>query len=57
VSKCKTGKELREALENAVNCPETASFIECVIDKHDCSSRLIAWGSRVAKSNGRPFVA
>ncbi len=30
------------------------SLIECQIDRDDCSSNLLEWGSHVAKNNGRP---
>ena len=38
------GKEGKEAMH----------FIECMIDRHDCSKELLEWGSRVAAANSRP---
>ena len=51
----KTEAELLEALRTA-QTPERKdrlAFIECIIDRDDCSSELLEWGSRVAAANGR----
>ena len=47
-----TPADLEEALsEERADC---LNFIECIVDRDDCSKELLEWGSRVAAANGRP---
>lgn len=48
-----TEAELADAITEAQQ-HDGLSFIECQIDRDDCSSNLLEWGSHVAKNNGRP---
>ena len=48
-----TEEELKEAIIFAQKHNGLA-FIECTIDRDDCSKELLEWGTRVAAANGRP---
>lgn len=48
-----TEAELAEAIAKALQ-HDGLSLIEVQIDRDDCSSNLLEWGSHVAKNNGRP---
>ena len=50
-----TEGQLRDAVAQALEFDGLA-FIECTIDKDDCSKDLLEWGSRVAHANGRAYV-
>ncbi len=50
-----TEDELEAALEVAQgDKADCLVFIECVVDRDDCSKELLEWGSRVAAANSRP---
>jgi len=49
-----TEAELDEALEFCQQNTEHLVFIECTLDRDDCSKELLEWGTRVATANGRP---
>mmetsp|Transcript_10882 Transcript_10882/g.19058 ORF Transcript_10882/g.19058 Transcript_10882/m.19058 type:complete len:575 (+) Transcript_10882:67-1791(+) len=48
--------ELDAAIEKA-QAHKGLVFIECILDRDDCSKELLEWGSRVASANGRPVRA
>jgi pyruvate decarboxylase len=48
-----TEGELDAAVAKALG-HDGLSLIEVVVDRDDCSERLLQWGARVAKNNGRP---
>ena len=48
-----TEGELDAAVEKAMG-HDGVSLIEVVVGRDDCSERLLQWGARVAKNNGRP---
>jgi pyruvate decarboxylase len=48
-----TEGELDAAIEKAL-AHDGPSLIEVVVDRDDCSERLLEWGARVARNNGRP---
>lgn len=50
--KVKTSEELADAIKQS-DKHTGLSFIECILDRFDCTSTLLEWGSRVASSNGR----
>jgi len=50
--RAKTAGELSEAISKAVAHSGTV-LIDCQLDRDDCSSELLEWGSRVAAANGR----
>lgn len=52
-TKVNTAGELEAAIEKAKN-HDGVAFIECTLDRDDCSKELLQWGSRVATANGRP---
>ncbi|QDZ23792.1 pyruvate decarboxylase [Chloropicon primus] len=54
--KVTTETEAEEALRLACSKERSKhlNFIECMIDRDDCSKELLEWGSRVAAANGRP---
>lgn len=50
-----TEQELAGALATAYGeARDRLCFIECIIDKDDCSKELLQWGARVAAANSRP---
>ena len=49
-----TGKELAEAVREALAHKTGPTLIECTIDRDDCTRQLMEWGSRVAAANARP---
>lgn len=49
----KTESEFVQALSDAASKPTHICFIECIIDRDDCSRELLEWGTRVANCNGR----
>eukprot|EP00187_Rhodella_violacea_P014686 CAMPEP_0184716956 /NCGR_PEP_ID=MMETSP0314-20130426/6534_1 /TAXON_ID=38298 /ORGANISM="Rhodella maculata, Strain CCMP 736" /LENGTH=592 /DNA_ID=CAMNT_0027180449 /DNA_START=56 /DNA_END=1834 /DNA_ORIENTATION=+ len=49
-----TEHELSTALKEAVQHTDGLYFIECTLDKDDCTAELLEWGARVASANGRP---
>ena len=49
-----TGKELAEAVREALTHKTGPTLIECTIDRDDCTRQLMEWGSRVAAANARP---
>lgn len=51
--KATTGGELADAIKKAQANHEGPTIIECVIDRHDCTSKLAQWGKLVAKANAR----
>jgi len=53
---CNTVGELNEAVTFAVENLEFLVFLECTLDRDDCSKELLEWGMRVAAANGRPAV-
>jgi len=50
---CNTYGELQEAIKFAHEHVEHLIFLECTIDRDDCSKELLEWGTRVASANGR----
>jgi TPP-dependent 2-oxoacid decarboxylase len=48
-----TEGELDAAIEKAL-AHDGPSLIEIVVDRDDCSERLLEWGARVARNSGRP---
>merc|ERR1739848_434465 len=52
--KVTTESEAEEALQKALERKDALNFIECIIDRDDCSKELLEWGSRVASANSRP---
>jgi pyruvate decarboxylase len=50
---CNTYGELQEAVKFAAEHPEHLIFLECTLDRDDCSKELLEWGTRVASANGR----
>lgn len=55
--KVKTERELYEAITHVKGMHTRGIlFIECIIDKDDCSKELLEWGSRVAAANSRPYL-
>lgn len=54
--KATTEGEAKTALEEALSeeRADCLNFIECIVDRDDCSKELLEWGSRVAAANGRP---
>ena len=59
VSSAVCGPSCRTALlhqwpTDVLHNPCRLCFIEAVIDRDDCSSELLEWGSRVAAANARP---
>jgi len=51
---CNTYGELQEAVKFALDHTEHLIFLECTLDRDDCSKELLEWGTRVASANGRP---
>jgi pyruvate decarboxylase len=47
-----TNQEFVEALQKSEQ-HDGLSFIECFLDRDDCTKELLEWGSRVCKANGR----
>lgn len=41
-------------LHQALERKDALNFIECILDRDDCSKELLEWGSRVASANSRP---
>jgi len=52
-TKVATAHELEGAIAKAKE-HDGLVFIECLLDRDDCSKELLQWGSRVASANGRP---
>jgi pyruvate decarboxylase len=50
---CNTLKELEEAVKFAKEKLDYLIFIECTLDRDDCSKELLEWGTRVAAANSR----
>ena len=48
------GKELAQAIKQALGNTAGPTLIECTIDRDDCTKELLEWGSKVAAANGRP---
>lgn len=48
-----TEGELAAAVAKAME-HDGVSLIEVIVDRDDCSERLLQWGARVANNNGRP---
>jgi len=53
---CNTVGELHEGVKFADDNLEHLVFLECTLDRDDCSKELLEWGMRVAAANGRPAV-
>jgi len=51
---CNTYGELQEAVKFALENTNHLIFLECTLDRDDCSKELLEWGTRVASANGRP---
>jgi TPP-dependent 2-oxoacid decarboxylase len=51
--KARTSAEFAEAMTTANN-REGVTLIEVFLDRNDCTSQLLLWGSNVAAANGRP---
>jgi len=50
---CNTLKELEDAVIFAIEKSDYLIFIECTLDRDDCSKELLEWGTRVAAANSR----
>ena len=48
------GKELADAIQQALSHSAGPTLIECTIDRDDCTRELMEWGSKVAAANARP---
>jgi len=53
---CNTYGDLQEAVNCALENTDHLIFLECTLDRDDCSKELLEWGTRVASANGRPAV-
>jgi len=53
---CNTYGDLQEAVKCALENTDHLMFLECTLDRDDCSKELLEWGTRVASANGRPAV-
>jgi len=53
---CNTVGDLNEGVKFADKHPEYLVFLECTLDRDDCSKELLEWGMRVATANSRPAV-
>lgn len=51
--KASTAGELANAIKKA-NDHKGFVMIECSLERDDCTSELLEWGSRVATASGRP---
>ena len=47
-----TEEQLNDAVECA-KCFKGLCFIECILDRDDCTKELLEWGTRVAMTNSR----
>uniref|UniRef100_A0A6B2L2B6 pyruvate decarboxylase n=1 Tax=Arcella intermedia TaxID=1963864 RepID=A0A6B2L2B6_9EUKA len=53
---CNTVQDLNEGVEFAEKNEGHLVFLECSLDRNDCSKELLEWGTRVASANGRAAI-
>jgi len=53
---CNTVGDLEKGVKFAEENADFLVFLECTLDRDDCSKELLEWGTRVAAANGRPAL-